>query len=281
MDSPGKAQNGLGDLGDEANAPGALGHNEDDRNRPKGLQNASELERTQPEQSEEEYSLGRPPDRPNAPDNEAAIPGDLQGTQGCPIGDRDTRGSEMIVSSQGTRPGGYRGDQETRRGVEVNLGHKNVIKRAEYNGIRTTSNKNVHIIETNPSIELQGREAIWAMESSWEVSGAIKSAETMAKVADAMQNKARWMAQRAAHATTQRLRARSLAVAKTSQHERYQCDMTDIPRPSTAPPSYPRPPTDRVKAARARQQGGPREKASGRARVCTQTQRSACAYMSA
>jgi len=63
MDSPGTARNGLGNLGDEANVLGVSGHNEDDRNRPMGPQNASEPERTRPEQSEKEYSLGRPQDQ--------------------------------------------------------------------------------------------------------------------------------------------------------------------------------------------------------------------------
>jgi len=77
------------------------------------------------------------------------IPGDLQGTQGCPIGDGDMRSGEMIAPSRGTGPGGYRGDQETRRGVKVDSGRKKIIECAEYNGIHTTSNENAHIVETN------------------------------------------------------------------------------------------------------------------------------------
>jgi len=133
--------------GGKANMLGVLRHNEDARKWPKKLRSASEPVQEQSEQTSLEDSPRTAPDKPDKPDDEAVIPGDLQRTQGCPRADGNMHSSETNLPSRGTGPGGYRGKLEVRRGVEVDLGHLKVIKGAKYNGVHTMSNKNTHAIE--------------------------------------------------------------------------------------------------------------------------------------
>ena len=149
IDSPGTARDEQHDLEDEADASGASVGDEDAGKRPMKLRNALEQVPAQSDQSEEGYSLNRPPDEPYESDDETVVPGDLQGTQGCPIDDGNARGGETNPPSRGTGPGGHRGDQEARRGDEVDSGHLKVSKRAEYDEVRTRSDGNVRVIETD------------------------------------------------------------------------------------------------------------------------------------
>jgi len=78
----------------KVNVSGVSGHANDPRNWPNKLWNALEQIPAWSDQSEEGYSPGRPPEEPNAPDDETVVPGDLQGTQGCPRADGNARGGE-------------------------------------------------------------------------------------------------------------------------------------------------------------------------------------------
>ena len=140
----------------EVNASGVSRCDEDARRRPKKLWNAPERVSAQLKQTEQEDSLSRPPDEPNAPDDEAVIPGDLQSTQGCPKGIWSECIEETNALCPHTGPGGYASELETRRGDEVDRAHQKVIEGAEYDGVCTINDWNARVIKTNAEHQVTG-----------------------------------------------------------------------------------------------------------------------------
>ena len=148
-DSPGKAQVEPDDPGDEADASAASEGVEDHGNVWKNLRETSERVGERPERRTRANSLKKARDRLYDPGGEAIDADDLHLYQGGPTDRGNQRGGDTSAQCRARGSGGDGGDQVKSRGTEVDWGRRNVGKGAEHDRVRTRTDGNERVVETN------------------------------------------------------------------------------------------------------------------------------------
>jgi hypothetical protein len=252
-DSPREARVEQNDPDSEADGSAASGRVEGDWKQPKNLRNASEHERKRSKRRSREDSPGKARGDPDRPDGETAVPGDFQRPQERPTSVSIERVDDANAPRRRHSPGSHLGEPEASRGVEGVRDRGTVVDSAEHDRIGLSSDGNEREVGTNaqcrrnrPKGHLsklkasKGAQGDWGRQTDVEDVGYDQERGEMGGATSG------------ARRDSKRVETDPLAVEKEGQHERRKRRTSDVPRPSTPPPEYPRSLTDYVDQPRRR-----------------------------
>ena len=245
--SPGRTKVDPGDPGHDADASAASGSVEDVQKKPKKLQNTLEQVRERSKERTQQNSPSSPGEEPDKPGGETAIPDGLQNDPERPRSVSNKRVDETNAPCQRNGPGGHLGEPEASRGVKGIWDRETVVDGAEHNGICPSSRRNKRVVETNVSCRDKGpRGHMGELEKSRSVGGDWDRQTDVEDIGYDQERREMDGTTSGTRRDSKRVETDPLAEDKAHQHEWRKRMRSDIPRPSTPPPEYPRLLTDYV-----------------------------------